>query len=333
MPESVRIPVEEGSQVAEARRVARKLANSAGLNSLCEEQVAIVVTEATTNILKHAGAGEILLNVTEGLQVEVLALDRGPGMDDLNLCLGNGYSTAGSPGHGLGAIVRLSAQSDFHTAPHRGTALLARWNSGANPRETGPGSVLRIGAVSIRKRGQDVCGDSWAAEQNGEITTVMVADGLGHGQEASIASCHAVRILRENPDVSPLGLLDLAHRALRSSRGAAISIARIDRGKENITFCGVGNVAAQAYSGSRSARHLVCTSGTAGHEVRRPREFIYPWPENGLLVIHSDGLSTSTGLIDQPSLALRDSTLIAGVLYRDFARGNDDATVVVLKAA
>ena len=61
-------------------------------------------------------------------------------------------------------------------------------------------------------------------------------------------------------------------------------------------------------------------------------DFSYAWPEDGLLVLHSDGLSTSTGLESYPGLAARDPVLIAGVLYRDFSRGRDDATVVVAKA-
>ena len=63
------------------------------------------------------------------------------------------------------------------------------------------------------------------------------------------------------------------------------------------------------------------------------REFSYAWPADGILLMHSDGLSTSTGLESHASLAMRDPSLIAGVLYRDFARRNDDATVVVVKAS
>jgi hypothetical protein len=52
-----------------------------------------------------------------------------------------------------------------------------------------------------------------------------------------------------------------------------------------------------------------------------------------MLVLHSDGLSSSASVESRPGLALRDPNLIAGVLYRDFSRGSDDSTVVVAKAA
>jgi hypothetical protein len=94
----------------------------------------------------------------------------------------------------------------------------------------------------------------------------------------------------------------------------------------------VGNIAARIYDGSLSRHNLVSLNGTAGHQCERIQEFNYPWPEDGLLILHSDGLSTSTGLETYPGLAARDPALIAGVLYRDFCRGRDDATVVVVKA-
>jgi Stage II sporulation protein E (SpoIIE) len=156
---------------------------------------------------------------------------------------------------------------------------------------------------------------------------------LGHGPEARSASAEAVRILRANPDAPPGALIELVHRALRSSRGAAVAVASIDIPRRQLTFAGVGNIAAQIYSGARRSQHLVSVNGTAGHEVPRIREFRYEWPADGMLLLHSDGLSTGTGTETLPGLALRDPSLIAGVLYRDFTRGNDDSTAVVVKTA
>jgi serine phosphatase RsbU (regulator of sigma subunit) len=138
-------------------------------------------------------------------------------------------------------------------------------------------------------------------------------------------------MLHVNPNLPPGALLDRVHLALRSSRGAAVCVARIDRRKGTLTFAGVGNVSAQIYSGAQASQHLVSSNGTAGHQVQRIREFGYPWPDDGMLVMHSDGLSTSTGLEKHSGLALHDPSLIAAVLYRDFTRRNDDATVVVAK--
>ena len=64
MAESIRVAIEDSSQTAEARRAARKMAHDIGFEEIRAEQVAIAVTEAATNILKHAGNGEILLRNT-----------------------------------------------------------------------------------------------------------------------------------------------------------------------------------------------------------------------------------------------------------------------------
>ncbi len=335
MQESIRVTLEDQSQTGEARRTARRLAQNMGFDEIRAEQISIVVTEACTNLLKHARGGEILLcSSSDHPELELLALDKGPGMANLEQCLRDGFSTGSSPGEGLGAIQRLSTASDFYSDLTRGTALLARWSPVAsNGKESIPGPGLRVGSVNVCKPGQEVCGDSWGTEQTDKDSTFLVADGLGHGPEAKTASQEAVRMLHANPSLQPAELVELAHKALRSSRGAALAVARIDRVKGVVTFSGVGNIAGQVYSGAQAGPHLVSVNGTAGHQTQRIREFSYPWPDNGMLVMHSDGLSTHTSLDSHAGLALHDPSLIAGVLYRDFARGNDDATVVVARSA
>jgi anti-sigma regulatory factor (Ser/Thr protein kinase) len=308
-----------------------------GFGETLAEQVSIVVTEACTNLLKHAQRGELIIHsVTEGLGpvpfLELLALDHGPGIEDLPRCLENGYSTSGTLGHGLGAIIRLSKHADFYSVPGKGTGILARWWSGAQAVSAARGG-FQVSAVNVPKTGEEASGDAWASVQSGDQFTVLVADGLGHGIEANLASSQAVRMLRENPQLGPQALLERCHLALRSTRGAAVAVARIDAACQKLTFAGVGNISARIYSAQRAGQHLVSVNGTAGHHTEKLREFSYPWPVDGVLQVYSDGLSSGAGVEAYPGLAARDPALIAGVLYRDFGRGRDDATVVVAKAA
>jgi hypothetical protein len=76
---------------------------------------------------------------------------------------------------------------------------------------------------------------------------------------------------------------------------------------------------------------MVSYNGTVGHEVRKIQEFTYQWPQQGLLVMHSDGLKTQWRLDRYPGLMHKHPSLIAGVLYRDFNRGRDDVTVLVAR--
>jgi anti-sigma regulatory factor (Ser/Thr protein kinase) len=336
MGTAVQILVEETSQTAEARRTARDMALNLGMDDAGAEHVAIVATEACTNLLKHAGGGQILLQTASDepggvLFLELLAVDQGPGMSNLESCLRDGYSTGSSPGQGLGAIQRMSKQSDIYTLPGKGTAVLARWQSRQNGWE--PASGIQLGGINVAKPGEEVCGDSWGAAWDQRELTIAVADGLGHGLEARLAAVEAIRQVQENGELRPKPLLTRVHEALRSTRGAAVAVARIDSIGGKLTFAGVGNIAGRIYSGLQSRQNLVSLNGTAGHQCERIQEFSYPWPADGLLVLHSDGLATSTALDSYPGLAARDPALIAAVLYRDFCRRRDDATVVVAKAS
>ena len=99
-----------------------------------------------------------------------------------------------------------------------------------------------------------------------------------------------------------------------------------------MTFAGVGNIGASIVNNG-SVRHAVSHNGTLGHQARVFREYSYPWPEQSLLVIHSDGLVSHWSFDNYPGLRLRHPGVIAGVLYRDFNRGRDDVTVVVAREA
>jgi anti-sigma regulatory factor (Ser/Thr protein kinase) len=333
---AVRIVVEEDSQTAEARRAARQMALEMGMDEGAAERVAIVATEACTNLLKHASGGQVLLQTTTeesdaATFLELLAVDQGPGMSNLDQCLRDGFSSASSPGQGLGAIQRMSKQSDIYTLPGKGTVILARW--WLSPNGAKPAAASRLGAVNVPMPGEEVCGDAWGSARHGDDLVIIIADGLGHGLEARLASSEAVRQLYQDPQLMPKALLMRVHDALRSTRGAAVAVARIDLLRGKLTFAGVGNVSARIYAGAESRQNLVSLNGIAGHQCERMQEFSYSWPDDGLLILHSDGLSTSTGLESYPGLAARDPALIAGLLYRDFCRGRDDATVVVAKAA
>src|SRR5690242_10815483 len=106
----VAITIDDSSQVGEARRAATAVATSVGLSETNAGKYAILATEAATNITKHAGHGELILRaITHGgaSAVEVVAIDSGPGIGDIERAMTDGYSTVRSSGTGLGAMARL----------------------------------------------------------------------------------------------------------------------------------------------------------------------------------------------------------------------------------
>src|SRR5215207_2402308 len=324
------LPVTDISQVAEARRAATALAGRLGFSEASVGNVALVVTEAATNLVKHATGGEILLYALRSGQIggiEVLALDRGPGMSNVAKCLRDGYSTIGSPGTGLGAIRRLATSFDIHSAPGAGTVLLARlWSE---PLPASP-PFLEVGAVSLPKPGEDVSGDKWAIAWFPERALILVADGLGHGPGAAEASLEAVQTFHERAALTPAEIVDYIHAALRSTRGAAVAVTEIAPSHGAVRFAGVGNISGVVLSGEGS-RQMVSHNGTAGHSARRIQEFTYPWSSDALLVLYSDGLVSHLHPERYPGLLKHNPDLIAATLYRDYTRGRDDVTVVVAR--
>jgi hypothetical protein len=224
--------------------------------------------------------------------------------------------------------MRQSHLVDIASWPDLGTGVLARIQpGGADPQPVA--SRTGWGAVSVPMPGETVCGDSWTVSESGADLTLFVADGLGHGPDAAEASVEAVRLFqRYNGHLVPT-LLDYVHGGLRTTRGAAVSIARFDAKSRKIIFAGVGNVAGVLAAGD-NLRRMVSMPGTAGHVARKIQSFEYPFAA-GLVILHSDGLSTNWTLARYPNLQKAHPTLIAAILYRDFARHRDDATVLVGK--
>jgi anti-sigma regulatory factor (Ser/Thr protein kinase) len=327
------VALNEQSQIAEARRVCTAVATKHGFNETDAGRVALVTTELATNVMKHAQRGELLVGPYEDdgeKGVQIIALDQGRGMANVQDCLADGYSSAGTAGQGLGAVVRQSNFVDIASWLGVGTAVLAQVAPGRN---NGPVARPRsgFGAVSIAKPGEDVCGDSWATDQAGATATLFVADGLGHGPEAAEAAVEAVRLFHRFRGHQVPTLLDYVHGGLRATRGAAVSVARYDSGTRQVTFAGIGNVAG-VLAGKGELRRMVSMPGTAGYNVRKIQSFQYPF-SGGLLILCSDGLSTSWTLSRYPNVEAAHPTLIAAMLYRDFARRRDDATVLVGKWA
>lgn len=327
----VLLELRDASGVAEARRMATRLAGNAECGEVESGNVALVATELATNLIKHAKRGRMVMRLVgqrEDSGIEILALDSGPGIKDVAQSMRDGYSTAGSPGTGFGAIKRLTCQFDVHSLPGKGTAIVVRLPVGRFTRKTAPG--MEFGMVCLPMPGQEVSGDGWGVERIQEKSTCVLVDGLGHGPDAAIAAQAALSVLKEHRDKAPAEIMERAHGALRSTRGAAVAVAEIESEQNSLRFCGVGNIVAAIISDAKT-RHLVSHNGIVGQEARKITEFRYTWSPESLLIMHSDGLTSRWDLLMYPALIQRHPSLIAGVLYRDFSRGRDDMTVLVAK--
>jgi anti-sigma regulatory factor (Ser/Thr protein kinase) len=324
------IVVEEASQVGEARREAVRLAQSLALDAAASDRRALAVPEAATNLVKHARRGMVLLSPLvdgDARGVEVIALDHGPGMADVAASMRDGHSTAGSPGLGLGSIARLAGNVDVDSQPGAGTTLrFALWKHEHEPAR----ADVTAGGVCVAKPGEQVCGDGWTVTEHRAARRLLVVDGLGHGPDAAIAANTAIRVAREQPALSPEALLSALHDALRSTRGAAAAVASVFPAEGRGVYAGVGNI--RGFVCERGAtRHLVSHNGTLGQQVRRIQPFDFEFGQRALLVMHSDGITSHWNLDAYPGIARHHPSAIAATVFRDHARGRDDATVAVLR--
>jgi anti-sigma regulatory factor (Ser/Thr protein kinase) len=319
------IAVSDESQIGAARRAVTKLADAAGLDETKRGQIAIVATELATNLARYGRDGKMLVQgvaTAAGVSIEMLAVDCGPGIADVQRCLQDGFSTGGTPGNGMGAVRRLSTEFDIFSKVDQGTVVFSR---------IGPVAThFQWGAVSTVMPGEEVCGDSWQIiERNGELS-VMLCDGLGHGPLAAEAAARADRAFVENPFIAPSATIDSCHRALSGTRGAAVAAAIISASAKSMQYAGVGNIAGSLFS-SEGSRGMVSHSGIVGVQMRKVQQFDFSWPADGLLIMHSDGLQHRWNLANYPGLPSRHPATIAAVLHRDFVRGRDDATVAAVR--
>jgi anti-sigma regulatory factor (Ser/Thr protein kinase) len=336
------IEVREMSQAGQVRRAAAVFAEQMGFNAEDTGRVGLVATEAATNLVKHAQGGEIVLTTVqepEARAVEIVALDHGPGIRDMDIAMRDGFSTAGSLGGGLGAIRRNSSCFDLYSGD-LGTILFARVGAPGGPTiersgraaTGGAGGSIEVGAVQVPCPGEEVSGDSWAVANTPHGIAILVVDGLGHGVEAHEAAALTTRVFEYRAEEAPASILQYIHESLRATRGAAAAVLKLDLRDRSALFAGIGNISASVRAKGES-RSMVSHHGVLGHAVRKFHEFVYPWPPRSLVVLHTDGIGTHWDLARYPGLEQRRPALIAAALYRDFTRRRDDATVIALREA
>ncbi|WBB78019.1 SpoIIE family protein phosphatase [Micromonospora sp. WMMD882] len=320
--------VESSGAASGVRRAAERLGAQLHLGARRTADLAIVAAELTSNLVKHADEGVLLLRpVRSGGEagVEMVAVDSGPGMADLTVSSQDGHSTTGTLGIGLGAIVRQASWYDGYSRSGRGTVFVVQvWP--ADP----PGQEWAAG-LTRPLTGETRCGDGFAARVVDGRPQVLVSDGLGHGPLAAVATDAALAAFRDAPAGSPKTVVEHLHRALAHTRGAALAVAELDRPGGRLRYAGLGNISATVVDDGRR-RGLVSLPGIAGHQRPVVREYDYPYGERALLVMHTDGVSDRWQLADYPGLAERSPLLTAATVLRDCGVRRDDAGVLVARA-
>lgn len=329
-PAHLLFPIVHPEDVGAVRRAVSRLAVKNHTDAALLPPLELVVTELANNLVHHAlPGGHILARTVDtvaGTGVEVLSVDRGPGIGDLAAALEGSVPAGDGLGCGLGAVRRLATVFDLYTLAGSGTAVMARLLPDR------AAAAQRWGGVSVALESGEECGDAWAIAEDGGRTTAMVVDGLGHGPKAAGAARAAVAVFETDGGDDLEQLARTVHAAMRSTRGGAIGLCRLDPQQGRADFVGVGNVTGRLVANG-SSQAMVSMSGTLGVELTPPRirRLTYDLADYATLVMSSDGVRDGFDVDAHPGLFEHDPLVIAAVIHGERARGNDDATVVVVR--
>lgn len=190
----------------------------------------------------------------------------------------------------------------------------------------------RIGQALRAMPGETLCGDQigwWMCPGRWRLA---LADGLGHGAEAHVASATAMRQIAGDDDEAPLAeLFARCDRALLDTRGVALSVVDILPAESVIVQAAVGNIRTLLIQGSGTKR-LGGARGIvgAGFDGLRPERL--PIAPGDWLLLFSDGLPENADLAE----ALGDvwpSDALAERLLNDWACDHDDAGLLLYRHA
>ncbi|MDO0924449.1 ATP-binding protein/SpoIIE family protein phosphatase [Streptomyces sp. TG1A-8] len=337
------VPVHDSTRVRGVRVAVHEASAHAGLGRERTAAAELVATELAANLLGHAGGGQLVVNLVgapdasggSGASVQLYALDHGPGIADVAAAMRDGRTTTeGSLGAGLGGCRRIADAFDLFSAPGRGTAAAARIDPAPPASGRGAPPAPPVGGITLALARAEHCGDGWGWARSGDLLTLVLADGLGHGPKAAHASAVAVAELQRAAHLPPDEVLRVLHTALRPTRGAAVAVAQVDGRREELHFAGVGNIGARLRAGDRWTA-LISHPGVVGaHFPARVPVRRVPWDRDSLLVAHSDGLPSRWEPPGDPRLLTRDPAVVAAAVLRDAGSParplRDDTSVAVL---
>lgn len=305
---------------------------NAGFTERKVGEIDIIIAEMVSNLIKHAGGGELLVKLVreeknEG--VEIISIDNGPGMTDPVKMIADGMSTVNTLGHGLGSIKRLSDTFEIYSLKDWGTITLSRVYKKERPLFV-PKPKVEIRAIVVAKPGEQVSGDGFYYNQDDQYLRVFLGDGLGHGQDAYDSVTKAIQSIEKNTaETSACEILRAVHKEVKKTRGLVGTMALYSFKDRCWRICGIGNIATRMHNGAMVKNYL-SYNGILGHNI--PTTLKEQEVENGYgqtIIMCSDGIRTRWDTQKYPGLFKYDPSILAAAIYKDYARKTDDMSVII----
>jgi anti-sigma regulatory factor (Ser/Thr protein kinase) len=215
--------IEERSYVAYLKREIHNEIVRGHFSEVRAGEIDIIVSEMCSNLVKHAGGGEVLYRIEHPTDTEtvfeILSIDNGPGIADVSRVMKDGVSSTMTLGHGLGAIERLSDVFQIYSIPDWGTILYSKvaTTKVGFVRKEMPDLDIRV--INVPKPRETACGDGYRIKRTKTDTRIFFGDGLGHGQHAYEAVKQAGDFFLETDDEDPVAVLRQMHEKGQENPG------------------------------------------------------------------------------------------------------------------
>ena len=158
---------------------------------------------------------------------------------------------------------------------------------------------------------------------------VGIIDGAGHGPEAHTIAQKSRRFLEENSALELPMLMAKLHEELRGTRGGVAIIGKLDVDELVLRYVGIGNIVLKVFGAN--TRQELTQQGVIGHHIRTPQERRLQLSPGDVVVTYTDGIPSHVNINDYPRILRDDAKTIAKTLVNQFAKGDDDATCLVLR--
>lgn len=324
--------ISERSFVAYAKREIHNAANAGFFSEVRLAEIDITVSEICSNLIKHGKGGELLFRIDttkyDNAVVELVCIDNGVGIADIGRVMKDGVSTSSTLGQGLGAIQRLSNVFEVFSIPGWGTILYCSLHSVKREDLPRP-DKLSVKGMCIPKANETVCGDGYAIKKNGDFIQLFFGDGLGHGQAAHDAVLTAAEFFMESDETEPVEILRHMHERVRRTRGLVATTASLNVKADTWRICGIGNIMTRIYRGIEYKNYMAY-NGTIGLNIPNTmNSTAISCEKNQRLIFCSDGIRSGWDITKYPSIMRYHHAILGAVIYKDFNRKTDDASVLI----
>lgn len=328
----IRFKASDRSYFSILKKEIHNIVAAAGFSEKKIGEIDIIVAEMTSNLLKHAGGGDILVRLVDengDAALELISIDSGKGMSDVAKMEIDGYSTTNTLGHGLGSIKRLSDLSQIYSLKDWGTILLCRiFKEESAARRTR--SAAEVRSIVVCKPGEEVCGDGFFYKLDKDRLQIFLGDGLGHGVEANKAVTAAIARFKETNETSPLHVLRDLHVVVKKTRGLVGCIATYSFRDRKWSICGIGNIATRTLVSGMVVKTHMSYNGIIGLSIPNTmKEQVLDGERGQIVMMCSDGIKTRLDLQKYPGIFRYDLSILAAAVFKDFSRETDDMSVVV----